>query len=93
MTVNFNFEIISEKHITTNIDIIEEILDMPTEGEVQMNLPLENADCKVQMNLTNIDCMGHNDLCKNKSHCAELHSELFCVTGNDLDYVDIDDLY
>lgn len=45
------------------------------------------------MNLTNIDCMGHNDLCKNKSHCAELHSELFCVTGNDLDYVDIDDLY
>lgn len=26
---------------------IEEMLDMPTEGEVQMNLPLENADCKV----------------------------------------------
>ena len=29
---------------------IEEILDMPTEGEVQMNLPLEN-----------IDCVGHNE--------------------------------
>lgn len=66
---------------------------MPTEGEVQMNLPLENADCKVQMNLTNIDSMGHNDLCKNKSHCAELHSELFCVTGKDSDYIDIEDLY
>lgn len=32
---------------------IEEILDMPTEGEVQMNLPLVNTDC-----------VGHNDLCK-----------------------------
>lgn len=61
---------------------IEEILDMPTEGEVQMNLPLVNTDC-----------VGHNDLCKNESHCAELHSELFCVTGNDSDYIDIDDLY
>lgn len=30
---------------------------------------------------------------KNESHCAELHSELFCVTGNDSDYIDIDDLY
>lgn len=59
---------------------IEEILDMPTEGEVQMNL-------------TNIDCVGYNDLCKNESHCAELHSELFCVTGKNLDYIDIDDLY
>ncbi len=61
---------------------IEEILDMPTEGEVQMNLPLVNTDC-----------VGHNDLCKNESHCAELHSELFCVTENDLDYIDIEDLY
>ena len=61
---------------------IEEILDMPTEGEVQMNLPFVNTDC-----------VGHNDLCKNESHCAELHSELFCVTGKDSDYIDIDDLY
>lgn len=61
---------------------IEEILDMPTEGEV-LSKPT----------LINIDCMGHNDLCKNESHCAELHSELFCVTGKDSDYIDIDDLY
>ena len=59
---------------------IEEILDMPTEGEVQMNL-------------TNIDCIGQNDLCKNKSHCANLHGELFCVTKKDLGFIDIDDLY
>jgi len=71
---------------------IEEILDMPTEGEVQMNLPLENADCKVQMNLTNIDCEGQNDLHKNESHGAELHSELFCVTGNDSGLIDIEAL-
>ena len=61
---------------------IEEMLDMPTEGEIQMNLPLENIDCK-----------GHNDLCKNESHCAELHSELFCVTEKDLDYIDIDSIF
>lgn len=30
---------------------IEEILDMPTEGEVQVNL-------------TNIDCVGQNNLCE-----------------------------
>lgn len=58
---------------------IEEILDMPTEGEVQMNL-------------TNIDCVGHDDLCKNESH-GECNHELFCVTEKDLDYIDIDDLY
>ena len=47
-----------------------------------MNLPLANTDC-----------VGQNDLCRNKSHCAELHSELFCVTEKDLDYIDIDNLY
>lgn len=46
-----------------------------------MNLPLVNTDC-----------VGHNDLCKNESHC-ECNHELFCVTGKDLDYIDIDDLY
>lgn len=61
---------------------IEEILDMPTEGEVQMNLPL-----------VNIDCVGYNDLCKNESHGRKSDRELFCVTGNDSDYIDIDDLY
>ena len=69
---------------------IEEILDMPTEGEVRMNL-------------TNIDCVGHNDLCKvvspnysdsadNESHDNSSHG-IFCVTGKDSDYIDIDDLY
>lgn len=71
---------------------IEEILDMPTEGEVQMNLPLENADCKVQMNLTNMDCMGYDNLCKNESHDNNNHG-IFCVTGKDSDYIDIEDLY
>lgn len=59
---------------------IEEILDMPTEGEIQMNL-------------ANTDCVEQNELCKSESHCAELHSELFCVTEKDSDYIDIDDLY
>lgn len=45
---------------------IEEILDMPTEGEVQMNL-------------TNIDYTGQNDLCKDESH-DECNHGLFCVT-------------
>ena len=80
---------------------IEEILDMPTEGEVQMNLPC--TVCKVQIDLANIDRVGQDELCKvvstpsgvqtktgdfkeadfieadNESHCAGLHSELFCV--------------
>ncbi len=59
---------------------IDEILDMPTEGEVQMNL-------------TNTDCVGQNELCKNESHGAKLHGELFCVAEKDSDYIDIDDLY
>jgi hypothetical protein len=37
---------------------------MSTEGEVQLNLPLENADCKVQMDLANNDCVGQDELCK-----------------------------
>ena len=60
---------------------IEEILDMPTECEVQMNLPLAN-----------IDCVGQNDLCKDESH-GECNHGLFCVTEKDLDLIDIDDLY
>lgn len=43
---------------------IEEIQDMPTEGGVQMNLPLENAVCKVQMDLANNACVGQDELCK-----------------------------
>ena len=72
---------------------IEEMLDMPAEGEVHLNLPLKNADCKVQMNLTNTDCVGQNDLCKSESHGANLHGELFGVTENDSDYIDIEDLF
>ena len=60
---------------------IDEILDMHTEGEVQMNLPLAN-----------IDCVGQNDLCKDESH-GECNHGLFCVTEKDLDLIDIDDLY
>ena len=43
---------------------IEEILDMPTDCEVQMNLPLENADCEVQINMANTDSVGKDELCK-----------------------------
>ena len=60
---------------------VEEILDMSVMGEVQMNLPLAN-----------IDCMGHNDLCKNESHDNNGHG-IFCVTGKDSDYIDLDELY
>ena len=46
-----------------------------------MNLPL-----------TYIGCVGQNELYKNESH-GECNHELFYVTGNDPDYIDIDDLY
>lgn len=69
------------------------MLDMPSEGEVHLNLPLKNADCKVQMNLTNTDCVGQNDLCKNESHGGKIPCELFCVTRKDSGYIDIEDLY
>ena len=59
---------------------IEEILDMPIEGEVQMNL-------------TNTDCVEQDELCKNESHGGKIPCGLFCVTGNNSDLVDIDDLY
>ena len=58
---------------------IREILDMPAMGEVQMNL-------------TNSDCVGQNDLCKNKSHGEDNH-DLFCVTEKDLNLIDIDELF
>lgn len=78
-----------------------------------MNLPL-----------TNISCVGQNELCKvvvtnnsetpkqdidvyktgdykepdyietdNESHGGKIPCELFCVTGKDLDCIDIDDLF
>lgn len=60
---------------------IEEMLDMPTEGEVQ-NEPT----------MANINCAGQDELCKDNTH-GKCNHELFCVTGNDSDYIDIDDLY
>lgn len=60
---------------------IEEILDMPVMGEVLS-----------EPTLTNIDCMGQNDLCKNESHDNN-NRELFCVIGKDSDHIDIEDLY
>lgn len=71
---------------------IEEILDMPIEGEVHLNLPLANIECKVQMNLTNIDCVGQNELCKNEPH-DKSNQGILCVTGKDSYYIDLDDLY
>ena len=60
---------------------IEEILDMPIMGEVSS-----------KPTLTNIERMGHNGLCKNESHDNSSHG-IFCVTGKDLDCIDIDDLF
>lgn len=61
---------------------IKEILDMPTEGEVQMNLPLANTVC-----------VGQNELCKNESHGRKSDRELFCVTGKDSGFIDIEDIF
>ena len=61
---------------------IEEILDMPTEGEVLS-----------EPTLINIDCVGHNDLYKNESHGRKSDRELLCVVEKDLDCIDIDGLY
>ena len=66
---------------------------MPVIGEVQTEPTLTNIECKVQMNLANMDCVGHNDLCKNESHGRKTDRELFFVNENDLDCIDIDELY
>ena len=83
---------------------IEEMLDMPTEGEVQMNL-------------TKTDCVGHDFFCKvvstpigaeaktgdyketdyieadSESQGRKTDRELFCVTGKDIDCIDVENLY
>ena len=61
---------------------IEEMLDMPTEGEV-LSEPI----------IANIDCMGQDGLCKVESHGAKLHGELFCITEKNSDYIDIDSIF
>lgn len=58
---------------------VEKILDMPIKGEVQMNL-------------TNTDCVGQNDLCKNDTHDEDNH-ELFAIAGKDMDLIGIDELF
>lgn len=58
---------------------IEEMLDMPVMGEVQMNL-------------TNIDCVGQDEPCKNESHSVKLHDELVGVTEIDPKIIDIDSI-
>lgn len=78
---------------------------MPTEGEVQMNLPLENADCVGQDELCKENCTPTGVQFKTgdykepdyteadiESH-GKFNHEIFCVTGKDLDHIDIEDLY
>ncbi len=60
---------------------VKKKLDMSTEG-----------GCQTEPTLSGIDCMGQNDLCKNDNH-GECNHDLFCVTGKDLGYIDIEDLY
>lgn len=84
---------------------VEEILDMPTEGEVQMNLPLVNTDCVGQNEVCKVESSNNfktlkqdaissktDDININESHDNSSHG-IFCVTGKDSDYIDIDDLY
>lgn len=64
---------------------VEEMLDMPVMGEESpknSEIPKQGA-IPSQIDNMNVD----------ESHCAEIHSELFCVTGEGADCVDIDDLY
>lgn len=67
---------------------IGEILDMPTEDEVLSEPILTSAEGKVQMNLTNIDCVGHNNLCKVVSTPSGVQSK----TGDykETDYIEVD---
>ena len=60
------------------------MLDMPLMGD-EIGEPKLSDDKEQNPN--------YSDIAKNESHCAEVHSELFCVTVNDPDFIDIDDLY
>ena len=118
---------------------IDEILDVPTEGEVQMNLA--NTDCVVRDELCKVvspknsespkrdievyktggykepdyiepnnftpnvkigepkvsadkeQNPDYSDIADGESHGVEIPCGLFCVTGKDLDCIDMDDLY
>lgn len=80
------------------------MLDMPAICEVQMNLA--NMDCvgqdelcKVVSTPTGVQSQtgDYNEPdyidADNESHGGEIPCELFCITGKDSDYIDIDDLY
>lgn len=86
--------------------LIEEILDMPTEGEVQVNLALANIDCVRQDKLCKAVSTPSGVQSKtgdysepdyietnNESHGGEIPCELFGVTDNDSDLIDIDSIF
>lgn len=79
---------------------------MPTEGEVLSKPILTNMDCVGQDELCKENSSPTGDMNKTgdykepdhievdiESHGAKLHDELFCVTGKNSDYIDIDGLY
>ena len=71
---------------------------MSTIGDVQMNLPLVNMDCVEQVVSQKVlagkeQNLNNSDMADNESHSGKIPCELFCVTGKDLDLIDIDDLY
>lgn len=79
------------------------MLDMPAICEVQMNLT--NTDCVEQDELCKVvstptgvqsQTGDYNEPdyieVDNESH-GECNHELFCITGKDSDYIDIDELY
>lgn len=59
---------------------LEEILDMPTEGEVQINL-------------ANMNCVGQDKLCKNDTHGDECNHGIFCIAGKDSGHIDISSIF
>lgn len=63
---------------------IEEILDMPVMSD-EFGEPKVSADKKQSPN--------NSDSANDESHGGKFPCELFCVTGKDADYIDIDDLY
>ena len=63
---------------------VEEILDMPVMGD-EIGEPKVSAYKEQNPN--------YSDIADNEYHGRKSDRELFCVTGKDSDYIDIDDLY
>ncbi len=75
------FDFLKEEHFPNQADDNwGEVIDFSVEE--MLDMPVMGDESGEQ----NIDS-------DDESHCAELHSELFCVTEKDLDLIDIDDLY